>query len=64
MRDQLDATMWVDHHDRFSAAVDDVLARSRGVFARIAEWDGSTHQLIALVLSFAITALSFNTTAA
>ena len=62
MRDQLDVRLWVDHHEAFSDGIDRGLAAVRSAFHRFAAWDGTTHQLLALVLSFAITALTFNTT--
>jgi hypothetical protein len=64
MRDELDARFWVDNHEAFSASIDKALAAIRAGLVRFASWDGSTHQLLALVLSFAITALTFNTTTA
>jgi hypothetical protein len=70
MRDEMDARMWVQHHDQFSLSVDRGLARLgaglhrlRGAASRLAHWDGTTAQLAAMVAAFAITALSFNTTA-
>lgn len=64
MRDQLDAQIWVAHHEDFSADIDRALAAIRAGLHRFAAWDGTTHQLLALVLSFAITALTFNATTA
>jgi len=64
MRDELDGRMWVENHDQFGQLVDDGLAALRAGFARFAQWDGSTHQLLALVAAFAITGLTFNSTAA
>jgi hypothetical protein len=70
MRDEMDARMWVQHHDQFSLSVDRGLerlgaglSRLRAGAARLAHWDGTTAQLLALVAAFAVTALSFNTTA-
>lgn len=62
MRDQIDARLWVDHHEAFSEGIDRGLAALRSGLQRFAAWDGTSHQLLALVLSFAITALTFNTT--
>lgn len=62
MRDQIDAHLWNDHHEAFSEGIDRGLAALRSAFHRFAAWDGTTHQLLALGLSFAITALTFNTT--
>ena len=62
MRDQLDAQMWNDHHEAFSAGIDRALAAIRSSLHRFAAWDGTTHQLLALGLSFVITDLTFNAT--
>jgi hypothetical protein len=59
---EMDLRLWVDHHEAFSDDIDRGFAALRSAFHRFAAWDGTTHQLIALVLSFAITALTFNTT--
>ena len=64
MRDELDGRMWVAHHDQFGLWVDTALATVRSGLARLSGWDGTTHQLLALVASFALTALTFNATAA
>ncbi len=64
MRDELDGRMWVDNHDQFALLVDDALAALRAGLHRLAGWDGTTHQLIALITAFVITGLTFNTTAA
>ena len=64
MRDELDGRMWVDHHNQFGEWVDSALGVLRSGLSRLATWDGSTHQLLALVAAFAVTALTFNTTAA
>jgi hypothetical protein len=70
MRDEMDARMWVQHHDQFSLSIDRGLARLgaglhrlRAGAARLASWDGTSAQLFAMVAAFAITALSFQTTA-
>jgi len=64
MRDEFDARFWVDHHEAFAEGIDRGLAALRSLAGRFAAWDGSSHQLLALLLAFAITGLSFNTTAA
>ena len=64
MRDQMDAQIWVQHHDEFSAGIDRALLALRTGLHRLAAWDGTTHQLVALGLSFLITALTFNATTA
>lgn len=63
MRDELDSRMWVAHHEQFGEWVDGAIAALRAGFARIAQWDGTTQQLLALAVSFAITGLTFNATA-
>jgi hypothetical protein len=64
MRDEFDARLWVDHHESFADGIDRALASLRSAAARLASWDGSSHQLVALLLAFAITGLTINTTAA
>lgn len=64
MRDELDARMWVAHHDQFSLSVDRGLAKLRAGFSRLARWDGTNPQLLAMVAALAITALSFNSATA
>jgi len=56
--------MWVDHHEAFGQWVSDAVATVRASLSRLANWDGTTHQLLALVAAFAITSLTFNTTTA
>ena len=64
MRDQLDAQIWVDNHEAFSDGLDRALRALQSGLHRFAAWDGTSHQLLALVLSFGITALTFNATTA
>ncbi|WP_129792290.1 hypothetical protein [Sphingosinicella sp. CPCC 101087] len=64
MRDEIDARIWADHHEVFAEGIDRALLGLRSAAARFAAWDGSSHQLIALLLAFAITGLTFNNTAA
>jgi hypothetical protein len=64
MRDEMDARLWVDHHEAFSDGVDRALAALRSALGRFAGWDGTSHQLLALIASFALTALTFQSTAA
>ena len=58
----IDMRMWADHHEAFSDTIDKAIASVRNALHGFANWDGSSHQLLALVLSFAITALTFNAT--
>jgi len=62
MRELTDARMWADHHEAFDDIVVKAIVAARSGLQRFASWDGSTHQLLALLLSFAITALTFNVT--
>ena len=48
MRDELDGRMWVAHHDQYSAWIGTAAATIRAGLYRIAGWDGSAHQLLAL----------------
>ena len=64
MRDEIDGRFWVDNHEAFADSIDEAIAAIRSGLARFASWDGTSHQLLVLVLSFAITALTFNTTTA
>lgn len=62
MRDEMDARIWVEHHEAFAETVDRGLEKARAAFARFAAWDGTTHQLLALLVSFCVTAITFRTT--
>ena len=64
MRDEMDGRLWVEHHQAFSDGIDRALASLRAGMVRLAAWDGSSHQLIALAAAFAVTALTFNSTTA
>lgn len=64
MRDEMDGRLWVAHHQEFADGVDRALAGLRSALGRLAGWDGSTAQLMALVVSFALTALTFHSTTA
>jgi hypothetical protein len=63
MRDELDGRMWIAHHQQFGEWVDEALAVIRSGLGRLAGWDGSSHQLLAIVAAFAVTAITFNATA-
>jgi hypothetical protein len=60
VRDEMDARIWVEHHQAFAETVDAAIAALRSGLARFAQWDGSTHQLIALVVAFLLTGLNFS----
>jgi hypothetical protein len=64
MRDEIDARMWVAHHEQFNEVVDRAVIAVRSAAARLAGWDGTTHQLLALGIAFVITAMTFNATTA
>ena len=55
---EMDHRMWVEHHDQLSLSIDRGLARLRSGLARLANWDGTTGQLLAMIAAFAITGLS------
>jgi len=60
MRDELDGRMWADHHEAYSDWVDGAIAAVRGTIGRFAGWDGTAHQLFAMVAAFALTALNIS----
>lgn len=62
MRDEMDARIWTDAHDGFAESADQAVAALVNVARRIPVPDGTTVQLAALAVSFAITALTFNST--
>jgi hypothetical protein len=62
MRDELDSRMWLAHHEEFSKSVDDAVMAVRSAFVRLGNWDGTTHQLLALVAAFAVTGLGIGAT--
>jgi len=59
MRDEIDGRMWVAHHDQYSRFVAGAASAVRAGLYRLAGWDGSVHQLLALMAAFALTALNF-----
>lgn len=63
MRDEMDGRIWTAHHERFADTVDGAIAALRSALTRVPSWDGTSQHLLALVASFALTALSFNATA-
>ena len=63
MLDEMDGRLWVTHHNEFSLWAGRALARLRQGLARFASWDGTTHQLLAIVAALAITSLGFTSTA-
>ena len=63
MRDEIYDRSWVENHDQFSRDLERAFAALRVQLGRFWSWDGSTAQALALVASFLITGLTFNTTA-
>jgi hypothetical protein len=63
MIDEMDGRLWVAHHNEFSQWVGRAFAGLRQGLARFASWDGTTHQLLAIVAALAITSLGFTSTA-
>jgi len=64
MRDEMFSRDWVDNHEAFSADLDRGLDALGARLGRLLAWDGTVAHLAALTLSAAITALTFNGTAA
>ncbi|MGE0178336.1 MAG: hypothetical protein AB7O91_00775 [Sphingomonas sp.] len=62
MRDEMFCRDWVENHDAFSRDLDRAFAALRVRLGHVLAWDGSVAHLAALVLSAAITALTFNAT--
>ena len=63
MLDEMSGRFWTAHHDQFSQSASRGLARLRQGLARFASWDGTTHQLLAIVAALVITSLGFTSTA-
>jgi hypothetical protein len=62
MRDEIDGRMWVAHHEDFGRWAGDAASAIRSGLYRLAGWDGSAHQLLALAAAFALTALNLSFT--
>jgi hypothetical protein len=62
MRDDFLTADWASHHSDFAAGIDRGLAALRSRLGRFADWDGTTHQLLALIAAFAVTGLSIGST--
>ena len=63
MRDEMDARLWVAHHDELSLSIDRGLTRLRNGLARLANWDGTVPQLLAMAAASLITSVGLFTTA-
>jgi hypothetical protein len=62
MLDEMSGRLWVAHHNEFSLWAGRVLARLRRGVERLANWDGTTPQLFAIVAAFVVTSLGFTST--
>jgi hypothetical protein len=62
MREELDGRMWVAHHEHYRDWAVGAGAAIRAGLHRLAGWDGSVHQLLALALAFALTGLDLGFT--
>jgi len=63
MLDEMDGRLWVAHHNEFSLWASRAFTGLRQGLARFASWDGTTHQLLAIVGALVITGLGFTSTA-
>ena len=64
MTDEMGSRLWVEHHDAFARDMGRLVTGVRTGIARFIAWDGTAAHLAALLLSAAITALTFNGTTA
>lgn len=62
MLDETGGRLWVAHHNEFSLWAGRAFARLRRGLERLASWDGTTQQLLAIVAAFLITSLGFSST--
>lgn len=63
MLDAMSGRIWAAHHNQFSQSVSRGFSRLRQGFGRFASWDGTTHQLLAILAALVITSLGFTSTA-
>ena len=63
MLDEMGGRLWVAHHNEFNLWAGKALGRLRRGFERLASWDGTTAQLLAIVAAFLITSVGFTSTA-
>jgi hypothetical protein len=63
MLDEMDGRLWAAHHNEYSLWAGRAFGRIRQGVARLASWDGTTHQLVAIVAALLVTSLGFTTTA-
>lgn len=64
MIDETASRIWVENHDAFARDMGRLAAGLRARFDRFFAWDGTTAHLLTLLLSAAVTAFTFNGTAA
>lgn len=64
MIDEMGSRLWVEHHDAFARDMASLYSGLKTRLGRFLAWDGSIAHLSALLLSAAITALTFNGTTA
>ena len=62
MLDEMGGRLWVAHHNEFNLWVGRAFARVRRGLERLASWDGTTQQLLAILAAFLITSVGFSTT--
>ena len=61
MRDEMDARIWVEKHQNFSASVDEALGAVATRFRRrLPSLDGTPSHLLAVAGALALTLLTFN----
>jgi hypothetical protein len=63
MLDEMGGRLWVAHHNEFSLSMGRLFAPLRRGLERLASWDGTTPQLLAILTAFLVTSLGFTTTA-
>jgi hypothetical protein len=62
MRDEMFGRLWEAHHDELSLSIDRGLIRLRNGLARLANWDGTGPQLLAMAAASLITSVGLFTT--
>jgi len=62
MLDEMGGRLWVAHHNEFSLWAGRAFAALRRGFERLASWDGTTQQLLAILAALLITSLGFAST--
>ena len=64
MKAEMFGRLWVAHHDELSLSIGRGLARLRHGLGRLAQWDGTTAHLTAMIAAFMVTSLGLATTTA